>query len=105
MNGRCGKSGMAPAPGDLLPGAGERAEHEAHGVPAWGHGNRTEQNVCPQQFRRLAIDLCEPPGMPDVVENHPAAIGAVRLHDNFGVAVAHDPYPARLARRRGCRRG
>ena len=42
----------------------------------------------------------KPPGVPEVVEHHPAAAGAVRLHDHLGVAVADDARAAGRTRSR-----
>ena len=102
MNGEHGTPRMAGATANLGPCARDGAEGKTHDMAARRHGDGAEQNVGAQDLRRLAVDLGEPPGVPEIVEHDPAAVGAVGLHDHLGVAVADD---ARAGRARAASRG
>ena len=90
MNGDSGMLGAVRATGKLRPGAGQGPESEVHQVRPWRNGHGAKQDVGAQKVRRLAVNLGEPPGMPQVVQHHPAAGGAVGLNHHFRVAVGED---------------
>ena len=88
----------------LRPGSGKRPESEPDRVSARSDCDRAKEDVGAQDFRRLAVHLGEPPGVPEVVEDEPAAVGAVGFQGYLGVAVADDACAAGAAGSSGARR-
>src|SRR5262245_12456094 len=79
------------------------AKGKAHLVVAGRYGDGAEQYVGAQRGHRLAVELGEPPGMPQVVEHGPAAIRALHVEHHLGVLIGDDldltgPPGLRLAR-------
>ena len=72
---------------ELGPGSLQGTKGESHLVTAGRHGDRTEQNIGTQKRRRLVVKVGVPPGVPHVVEDSPAAVGAVDLQHHIGILI------------------
>ena len=81
---RAAISFMAPSTGLKL---------EAHGVLASRYLNGAEQDVGTQNLSGLSIDAAEPPGVPDIVQNHKARFWAIDLDLDLGVFVGRKRNP------------
>src|SRR5262245_26995241 len=72
---------------ELGPASLQGTKGESDLVMARRHGDRTEQNIGTQERRGLAVEIGVPPGVPHVVEDGPAAVGAVDLQRHVGILI------------------